>query len=68
MTPLAIQIMLACYVSPEPWGNMQPKIWNSPAAQEVRNALATVGLIDRETLRATERGERYVKTLCEVEP
>jgi hypothetical protein len=66
MTPLGIQIMLQCYCSAEPWANMPPRIWNSPAADATRVVLVTLGLIDAETLRATAKGKAYVDALCAV--
>lgn len=63
MTPLAIELMIECYVCAKPGANIPPRIWNSwPAAQERVN-LISLGLVDAETLRATKRGEAYIGAL-----
>ena len=67
MSPLAIQMMLHCYCSREPWRNVPPIIWNSDASREARAVLVRDGMLDVE-LRPTEDGSIYVERLCAIDP
>ncbi len=62
-SPLKIQIMLACYVSPNPQSIVVWSTWGSPAAKDIRNQLFDDGLID-EHERPTPRGNAWVEFLC----
>lgn len=62
VSPFTINIMLACYVSPEPEGVLGTA-WCSSAAVQCRQWLRINGLID-EREHATERGKAWVKFIC----
>ena len=62
VSPLTIDIMLACYVSPEPQSIMGTT-WASAAGVSVRQWLRRNDLID-DRERATERGKAWVKFIC----
>jgi hypothetical protein len=66
MTPHEIMILNACYKCSSPAVNVLPHIWNAPAAVATRRAFVKLGLIDPETHKATERGERHIERLCAV--
>ena len=65
MKPITIKFMLACYCSPEPAEHVGLEQWISPAGVEVRYWLGAQGLID-DNNRATERGEAWVRAICET--
>lgn len=62
-SPLQIIIMMACYYSPEPSGEMLPERWHSEAADQIREQLRHDELID-DSNRATERGKAWVEYIC----
>lgn len=65
-SPLTINIMLACHVSPEPEGVVGERVWHSEASKIVRAWLLAEGLISMHGLhyRSTERGEAWVESIC----
>lgn len=62
VSPLAIAIMLACYVTPEP-AQLVGTTWASPSGVQVRQWPRRNDLID-DRWRATERGKAWVKFIC----
>lgn len=70
VSPLTIQIMLACFCTPEPSSWFEPDQWCSTASIDVRHWLLEAGLItgidgipDTEP-RATERGKAWIGFIC----
>jgi hypothetical protein len=64
VSPLAINIMLACYVYPDPAKEVG-QTWFSHAGSEIRAWLIENDLIqDGDMFRATERGKAWVEFIC----
>ena len=63
MTPLAIELMIECYICTLPGANIPSRIWNSTAANDERANLIRLGLIQADSLRATTLGEAYIGAL-----
>lgn len=66
VSPLTITIMFECYATSKPGVNIPEQIWNSEAAKCARALLASYDLIDASTDRSTERGDAWVKFICET--
>jgi hypothetical protein len=67
--PITIKFMLVCYTSPLPAEEIGENEWNSPAGREATEWLFEKGLVEgssRNSLRATEKGEAWVKFICET--
>lgn len=70
VSPLTIQIMFACFCSPEPSSWFEPAQWASKAGIEVRHWLLERGLITGDDgiphgePRATDRGKAWVSFIC----
>jgi hypothetical protein len=65
VAPIYISFMLACFVSPDPKGLLGEAVWTSRAGQDTQQWLLEHGLIDINN-RATERGEAWVRFICET--
>jgi len=65
IAPIHISIMLACYVSPDPNGIVGAAVWTSRAGDDAKQWLLEEDLIDINS-RATERGEAWVRFICET--
>ena len=65
VAPIHINFMLACYCGPDPEQTLGSDHWNSEAGMDTRIWLAEKGLIG-DDLRATEKGEAWVKFICET--
>ena len=69
MTPLHIQIMLACHVSSAPMHVTGEAVWNSDAAHAVRADLLSNDLITDEVdppWMTTPRGKAWVELICQT--
>jgi hypothetical protein len=64
MTPLHIELLLACYVSPDPEVYLGLERWRSSAAVTFLADLQAWGCIDGGTFRVTARGLELVRMLC----
>lgn len=70
VSPLTIQIMFACFCTPEPSAWFEPAQWSSKAGIEVKCWLLERGLITgddgipHEEPRATDRGKAWVGFIC----
>lgn len=65
VSPLTIQIMLACFCTPEPSAWFEAEQWTSRAAIDARAWLCTNGLITQaEEPRATDKGKAWVGFIC----
>jgi hypothetical protein len=64
-SPLLIEIMLSCHCRPNPAEALGP-IWGTEVASEIRDWLVKNDLIDRATFRSTEKGEAWVRFICET--
>jgi hypothetical protein len=65
VAPIHINFMMACFTSPDPERRMHTDHWNSPAGLETRRWLLDNGLITEDN-RATDRGEAWVRFICET--
>jgi hypothetical protein len=63
VAPIAVNFMLACYVTPIPAEHLGHAVWNSGAGLETRKWLQDNGLINEDN-RATKRGEAWVEYIC----
>lgn len=63
VSPIHIEFMLACYVTPAPGERIGRDEWESGAGHQVRKWLAEQQLIDSRD-RATPKGEAWVKFIC----
>ena len=66
MTPLQINILLACYCSPRPRANFSGATWESPAATEAREQFRANGLMNEHSTALTTAGNAIVAALCAV--
>jgi len=64
-SPLLIEIMLACHCRPNPAEALGPT-WGTETAAAIRTWLIDNELIDPGTFRATEKGEAWVKFICDT--
>lgn len=65
-SPLTINLMLACYCSPDPESIIGTSTWRSAAGQDALRRLRESALIDAE-YRATDRGTYWVRYICDVD-
>lgn len=61
--PFTIEMMIACYCSPEPDAFLGSSRWNSPAAIKTLAWLKENSLVTPDN-RATARGEAWMLHIC----
>ena len=65
VSPLTIQIAIACYVSTKPFEVVGAAIWESPATREVLAWLKVNELVD-EGYRSNDKLKAWVEKICET--
>lgn len=63
VSPITIEIMIACHVSTDPRTHVGPQRWDAPAEVNAQNFLIEKGLID-DKLESTKRGKAWLEMLC----
>jgi len=63
MTPLELEVLIHCYVTPE----LHPRI-HAPAVKEAHEFFEEIGLIEQQKdfYSTTDRGKAYISMLCSL--